>query len=131
MTAISHVLTLNWTRSGEQIALNVTVSADGEVNRNVELTALQADEQVVLNIDVSALSLLYVSSDVDVTIDTNSSSEPDDTLTVTADNPLVWYTGCGLPNPFASGTDVTQVFITNGDNEAGTVKIRVLLDATP
>lgn len=131
--AITHVVSVNWTRSGEQIAKNVTIGAadDGEVNADVSLTALQANKQVSFALTLAALKSLYISSDVNTTIETNSSSAADDTLTVTAGKPLVWYEDCGLPNPFASGNNVTTLYLTNGANTTGTVQIRCLRDATP
>lgn len=129
MADIAHVLTLSWARSGEAIAANVTVEADGETNRNLTVPASTTDFRTNIAIDVSEVKSLYIHSDVSVTIETNSSSAPDDTLTVAAGKPLVWYTGCGLANPLT--TDVTDFYITNATGGPAAVKIRVLIDETP
>lgn len=129
--AVTHTLTLTYTRSGEQISRNVAISADGEPNVDFTLTSSQSNKQVLIAIDVSALKSIYIDSTTDITIKTNSSSEEDDTISVSGGEPLVWFTGCGLATPFTSGTDVTQIYVTNGEASAGTVKIRCLHDATP
>jgi len=127
--AITHTLTLGWARSGESISAAVAVSNDTEKNADVTLTASQANKQVALTIDVSELKALFISSDVACTVETNNSTTGDDTLTIVADQPLVWFTGCGLTNPL--GTDVTTVYVTNDEATAGTCKIRALVDGTP
>lgn len=126
MADISHVLTLSWARSGESIAQSVTISDNGELNRNVTVAPATTDFPVAAVIDVSEVKALYIHSDQNVTIETNSSSAPANTLTVTANKPLVWYTGCGLVNPLT--VDVTSIFITNAGATAANVRIRVLID---
>lgn len=125
----SHNFTLAWSRSGESISKTVTVTADSEYNADIPLTASQADEQVAATLDVSEIKSIFISSDVDVTLETNSSSAPDETLSITADEPFVWRTGSGVVNPLE--TDITALYLTNGDATAGTVKIRILYDGTP
>lgn len=125
----SHNFTLAWSRSGESISKTVTVTADSEYNADIPLTASQADEQVAATLDVSEIKSIFISSDVDVTLETNSSSAPDETLSITADEPFVWRTGSGVTNPLE--TDITALYLTNGDATAGTVKIRILYDGTP
>jgi len=129
MADISQVLTLSWARNGESIAQTVTIEADGEGNRNVTVNAATTDKRVDIAIDVSELKLLYIHSDQDITIETNSGSAADDTLTIKANKPFVWYADCGLTNPL--GTDVTALFITNAGATAANVKIRTLEDTTP
>ncbi len=123
----SHVLAYNYTRSGEQIAKNVTVTADGEKNLSVALGASETDKQVDIAIDVSELKSLFISCDVDVTVETNNGSSPADTLTIKAGKPLSWHEECGLTNPL--GTDVTALFLTC--TAAGTFELRALEDLTP
>lgn len=125
----SHNIGLSWNRSGETISKTVVMTADGEVNVDTTVNASATDKEVDIAIDVSSLQSLYIWSDQDVTIQTNSGSVPADTLTIEADSPLVWYVGCGLDNPL--GTDVTKLYLTNAGGAAATVKIRVLQDVTP
>ena len=127
---ITHTLTLNWNRSSEQIAVNVTLTGDGE--QNFDITVPGSGNIVVsCEIDVSALVGVYISTDQTVTMTTNDDGTPDDTLTLTAGKPLVWYSGCGLPNPFASAVDVESFKLTRGSAGDAAVKLRFIYDATP
>lgn len=126
----SHAIALNWTRSGESITKSVTVTADGEHNVDVTVNAATTDKQVDIALDVSEIQSLYISSDKDITIETNAvNAAGGNTLTVGADEPMVWYAGCGLTNPLTA--DVTVMYITNAGASAATVKIRILEDVTP
>lgn len=126
----SHVIGLTYTRSGEQLTKNVTLTNDGENNIDVSLTALQTDKHVVVGIDVSALTSLYILSNVAATIEWNDNAGAQGSLTLVADKPVVWYTGCGLANPLGA-VDITDLYVTNGANSVGLVNIRLLQDATP
>lgn len=89
----------------------------------------ETDYEIICAIDVSEIALLYIVSDQDVTLETNSGSEADDTLALKANEPAVWHTNSVHACPL--GTDVTSVFITNASGAVANVKIRVLTDATP
>lgn len=130
LLGISHTLTLNWNRNSDQIAVNVTITDDAEQNFDVTVPG-SSNVVVGCEIDVSALKLLYIYSDQTVTITTNDDGTPDDTLTITALKPLIWYTGCGLPNPFASAVDVESFKATRGSAGDAALKVRVIQDPTP
>lgn len=128
----SHNLTLSWNKLSDTINLTVTIT-DSLDTQLEETVADSTEPQFTLPIDVSVLSLLYIHSDEDVTIRTNANhlGAPDDSFVITADMPLVWYEGCGLPNPFASAVDVASIFVQNASGAAATVKIKVLQDSSP
>lgn len=128
MSLIQHSLTLSWSRNGEQISQTVVIEADGETNRNITVPANQTDLAVNLDVDVSAMKSLYIHSDKALTIQTNDGTTPDDTITVAANSPVIWYTGCGWDSPLSA--DVTgTIYVTNTD--AALLKIRILTDSTP
>lgn len=87
------------------------------------------DLQINIAIDVSAIKSVYIASDKAVTIETNSGSVPDDTLTLVADVPYEWqtdsYSACLLT------VDVTKVYVTNSSGGTATLQIYCLQDATP
>jgi len=88
-----------------------------------------ADTLMNIAIDFSALQSLYICATEGCTVETNSGAAPDDTFTLTADTPIVWYTGCGYTNPITA--DVTKVYVTQTAATAGTLRIEALQDATP
>ncbi len=128
--AISHTLTLSWARNGESISQTVTIENEAENNRDVTVAQNVTDQLVNLNIDVSELKLLYLHCDKAIQIQTNDGSSPDNTLTLAANKPLVWYTGCGLTNPLT--VDVTKFYLTTGAvGTDATLKIRTVQDSSP
>jgi hypothetical protein len=126
---VIHTLTLAWTRNGETISKGVNLTIEGEQNVDVTVPGSTSDVHVLATVDVSALGLVFISSDQDITIETNSSSAADETITIAAGKPLIWYTGCGWTNPFA--TDITALYLTRGAAGDATVNIRFGYDATP
>lgn len=127
--ALTHVQTLNWTRNGEQITKNVTLTGDSEANLSLTVPGSTTDYHALLQVDVSAIQSLYIYSDVTVTIETNSGSAPDNTLTVTGGKPIIWYTGCGWTCPLT--VDIDDIYVTRGTSGAAAVEIRILQDGTP
>ena len=123
----THNITQSWSRNGEAVSVTVEMSGSGEVNLDETIAASQTNKLVTFVCDVSAMTSLFISCDETITIKTNDSATPDDTITVTADKPIVWYTACGHDNPFS--VDVTELYITTTNESA--LKIRLLQDATP
>lgn len=79
--------------------------------------------------DVSQVQIIIISSDKALTIKTNNSGAPDDTLELVANVPYVWHVGAYAA--FALGTDVTVLYVTNASGSAATLKIAGLYDPTP
>lgn len=126
---MTHSLTLAWTRNGETLSKTVSVTVEGEQNVDVTVPGATSNQLVDMDIDVSQLSSVYIQSSETITIKTNSSSSPAETITVTKDKPLLWYTGCGWVNPFA--TDITALYLTRATSGNAVVNIRFGYDATP
>lgn len=124
-----HTLTSAWTRTGETVSLSKTYTVEGEQNVDVAVPASTTNKEVNIDLDVSELKTLMITSDVAITIKTNSTGSPDDTLTVPADTPVMWGATTGITCPLT--VDVTKIYITNATLGAATVKIRTGYDATP
>lgn len=121
-------LVLNWIGNSDK--LENTVSITGEASWRLGPITVPGSSNVVIDVavDVSALSLVYIWLDGTaghtITLTTNDDGTPDDTFTITVDKPLVWYTGCGLPNPFASTVDITSMKATKGTAVNATLYMR-------
>jgi len=124
-----HTLTSAWTRAGESVSVNKTYTVEGEQNVDVAVPAATTHKEVNIDLDVSELKTLMILSTTDVTIKTNSTGSPDDTLTVVANTPVMWGDDTGITCPLT--VDVTKIYITNAGAVASTVKIRSGYDATP
>lgn len=84
---------------------------------SVAVPASTTDQLYTIAIDISELESIFLVTDGALTIETNSSSAPDDTFVFTANMPLVWVSGFptidgASGNPFDA--DVTKMYLTNG-----------------
>lgn len=109
----------------------VDMTGSGVIDVQESVGDGQTDLQINVAIDVSALQAIQISSDQDVTIETNNGTTPDDTFTLKANKPITWVANDVAANPFASGVDVTAVFVTNSSGSTANVKILGVQDATP
>jgi len=109
----------------------MTLTADGADDRSIIVpgpTESPNDLEVALTLAKNQLKMLYLVADGAVTVKTNSKDAADDTFTLAANVPIVWYEGSGLANPFTA--DVTKLFMLTDETDDVTVDIRILVDAT-
>lgn len=120
--------TLNWqyTASGNTESQNITVTADGEDNRDITVAALATDYLVAYALDYSQCKGLFILADADMTLEINSSSAPDQTISLTANVPVAWVYGGFGSCPITAVT--TSLYVTS--TAGGTLKIRTLVDST-
>lgn len=97
---------------------------DGEVVANA-----QTDKEIVIAIDVSAVTSFVLLSTQDVTIETNDGSSPDDTISLKANVPYIWNEDSY--DSFLLTADVTSIFVTNASGAAATIHCFQICDATP
>jgi len=128
--AYTHNLDVGWSGSSQAPNNNrVSLTGDGEDNRQLSVANSVTDQLVNLAIDISQLKMFVLVSNAVVTIETNSSSAPQETFTLAAGVPVLWYTGCGYAVPFAG--DVTKIYVTNASGGTATIDIHILHDSTP
>jgi hypothetical protein len=77
---------------------------------------------------VAKLKAIKLTSDVALTLKTNDSGSPQETISLAAGVPLDWYYGCGLAVPFAG--NVTKIYATEGGIDAGTLSGWLVVDPT-
>ncbi len=124
----TQVFTQNWSRGSESLSGYASITDDGAIDVDTTVPGPTTDKEVDIALDVSKMSGMFLLSDQTITLETNVAGSPVDTLTLTAGLPIVWFTGCGLPNPLT--TDVTKIFLTNAGTSLATVKFRFLQDVT-
>lgn len=124
-----HTLTIGYSRAGESISRGVAIDAEGEQGVDVVVPANTSDMLIDVKLTVARLAMVFIVTDQTITLETNSSSAASETITITADKPLIWYTGCGWVNPFA--TNVTAIYLTRSGAGDATVSLRYAYDATP
>ena len=128
-TAKTHSIGISHTVDGQTITQEVVVTADGQQSLEVAVPDEAADQLVNIAIDVGQMKALFILSDQDITLETNSATVPDDTLSLLADEPVIWW-ATDLHTALLT-VDVTAIYLTNASGAEATVKIRVLEDTTP
>jgi hypothetical protein len=99
---------------------------DATVEMDVTI-ASATDALINVAFPYATIKAIALSCDVAVTLETNSSSSPSQTIALVANVPNMWIYGGPGSNPIT--VDVTKIYATAA--AAGTLKIRVLYDPTP
>lgn len=106
---------------------SVTAAAHTQIDETIAASA--TDTEVAAEVDVSELKAVFIESDQNVTLETNSAGTPDDTLSLLADRPYIWdenaYNSCLLT------TDITALFFSNAGDADANVTLFFLYDPTP
>jgi hypothetical protein len=127
MASPKHSTKYTWSNSGDSITRTATLTGDAEANLDPVVNTGVADQNVAFTLDQSKALSIFLVSDRDVTIKTNSSTSPTDTLTLTAGVPKVWTINDGLGEcPFTA--DVTGLYISNSSGAQANINLRVLYD---
>ena len=123
--------TLDQTSSGasKPVTQSNTYTGSGQASVDETIADNTTDGVVDIAINVSEIKLLIMLSDQDMTIKTNSSGAPDDTISLLANVPLIWTSDSYYTNKLT--VDVTKLYVTNASGSDASLKIEVLVDATP
>jgi len=123
---LSNRLDLSWTsEEGKAIIRQVNIEATAADVVSVAMAAGEGETQVYLHAPLADVQLFYMVSTVDTTVKTNSSSAPQETLSLKAGRPMVWYHGCGFELSHLFAGDVTGLFVSTG-GEPGLFELRLL-----
>ena len=129
--AYTHTIVENWEGDGRDHSGQKAISSDGQQSKQIALGASVADLEVALVATVANMKAVYIIADQDFTLETNSSTVPDETIALKANCPYVWRLGSYYTNLLA--TNITKVFLTNDSDPAAAtvVNIEILEDVTP
>jgi hypothetical protein len=108
--SVQHSITYTLATGGESVTATQSKSAGQSIILSESLSS-GTDQLVALTLDISQLKSIYLVSTTAATIETNSSSAADDTITLAAGVPLVWQESTYHANPFSA--DVTAIYVTN------------------
>jgi len=120
ITATQSAQTPQGTISGSK-----TATADAIASIDATLTAA-SNVEYDIDFKYAQLKMLVIKCAVACTIKTNSSSEPDQTITIVAGEPFLWVFGGHFANPITA--DVSKVYITAA--AAGLFQMVALHDPT-
>lgn len=132
LRALTATVTMTIAAGGETLSTAVAVTGEALVEFEYAVAGTTADQQFACNILYTNLQALYIEykdstgAHLGGTIETNSSSAPTDTITLTAGKgPLCWVVGSGLAKPL-TGNITASIFVTPGSATAGTIKIKAV-----
>ncbi len=133
--AFTHNFNRGWNNGGQAINKSIAVSGGAETNIDETIAASATNIAIEFTLDISQLKGLFLNSDRNITIKTNSSGSPDNTFTLQANVPFAWVFGDPTlrdTGGTAVTVDVASIFVTNADSvNAALVQIRSLTDPTP
>lgn len=111
--AVTHAITVTSADdSGRTLTLTGTaVSSNREIGVSQAIIAAQTNLLVPMSYLVANLKSIFILSDQNCTVKTNSSGAPQETITLVAGIPFVWQYQSGVAVPFAG--DVTAWYVTN------------------
>lgn len=134
--SFTHKFTQVWSaqRDSRNISNTQEFTAAGQQSIDESLAAATdtVGEKVSMALDVSELVLLYILSNVNITIRTNDDTTPTEIIVVRANEPLAYAKGGPHSNPF--GADITaDMYIRLTVPSTGPVafKWEALVDPTP
>jgi hypothetical protein len=128
---VAQNITVTWASGGDSDSDLMTFDDEGAINYDFTIAGGATDSRKAVVIDVSEVVMLRMVSDRDITIETNSSSAPADTIALVAGKPFLWYSGIGFALADALSADVTDMYFTLAAGADATVSIRGVTNATP
>ena len=127
--AFSHTVSKSVAAGGTTVSSSNVYSAAEEVRLAEAIPDESTDLQINIAIDVSEIASVFILASVDMTLETNSGADPDDTISLVAGVPYCWdtdsYDSCLLTE------DIAALFLTNASGGAGTLRLECVYDPTP
>lgn len=127
--SFSHDVIEKWTDGARTIEKVTVKTGNAQTSLSEDVPDSSTDLEIAFVLDVSEVKAIYIVSDQDLTLETNNGGSPVDTLSLVADEPVVWHSTSLHSNPFS--TDITALFATNASGSAAVLQIEVLYDPTP
>lgn len=128
--SFTHKQVISYVANGTTYYRSVEKTAGAQVMVEESIPTDSTDLAISIAIDVSAVESLYLESTVAMTLEINDGTTPDETISLVANEPVVWnktYTAL-IANPLGT-TDVTDIYVTN--TTTGTLRVFALIDPTP
>lgn len=123
-----HKVTLSYqTQAGISESTTATYTDSTEINITETIPISTTNQPITVSFPHATIVALNISANTPLTIKTNSSSAPANTLNVGAALPLIWTADMNGTNPITA--DVTELFVSNASaTVAATLIINVLLN---
>lgn len=106
-----------------------TITSDGKIEQEIAFSANQTNKQVAFALTLANCASLFIRSSVAMTVKTNSSSSPADTITLAAGKAFEWDNSMPIDLTDLLSANITTIYGTN--TAAGTLYVKALIDVTP
>lgn len=117
--------------AGQMASVSRTFTGGGELRVYEPIPAASTDLAVAFAVDREAIVSLAIYCNKAVTIKTNSSSSPTDTIALAAGQLIVWGDDEDALADMVFTADVTALYVTNAGASEATLRIEALTDVTP
>lgn len=124
-----HTVNRAVTASSGQVAGQKDYTGEFEQIVDVPVPASSTELEVDVNVTVAAVKSILLTCDRDLTVKTNSSSSPANTLSLKAGVPYMWDSDSY--DTLKLTVNVTKFFLTLASGAAATFKMRCITDPTP
>jgi hypothetical protein len=125
--AITHTINSQFVSSNGG-SVNGSVASTGDSENNYQMTiASSANNEahdVMFPTGAGQLKSIYLLATARMTIKTNSSGSPTNTIELYANEPIIWTSNGGAAQPFSNSVDVTKFYVTS--TPGGTLECRIL-----
>lgn len=115
-------LTLTYQEGSETIAFAEVYTGDTKIGGDYAIPGAAVNKEVDITLHNALYQLILISCDKQVTIKTNSTGAPADTIVLPANKAAILRTGAVLQGALTAA--VTKLYVTNPDAGAATLKIR-------
>ena len=117
---------------GRNYEVNVSYESEGEpVGLAIDVPNPSTDKEVNVPIDVSQIQCLLLIATVEMTIEINDGTSPDQTITLGGDNELWMLWTVDDQDDCPLDQDVTKFFVTQSSGEDGILYVFCAQDITP
>lgn len=117
--------------AGQMSSVSRTLTGSGELRVDETIPAASTNLAVAFALDRESAKSVGIYCDKAITIKTNSSSSPTDTIPVAAGQLIVWGNDEDALADMVFSADVTALYVTNAGASAARLRIEALVDVTP
>jgi len=123
---MQHNIAVTWNNGGSPKQGSFAKTGTAEFNVDESIPGSTTNQLIPFALVRSQLAAFFMISDQDVTIKTNSTGAPTTTLTMKANEPLVWIPNNNVTDPL-TGDITTGMYVTNDGTVVANLSIRALL----
>lgn len=103
-----------------------SIESENRAGFNGIVAAADSDRALGVSFPITNLKAVHITASKNMTLKTNSSGGPQETIVIGPDKPAIQWMEGQTPAVFAG--DVTEIYVTNDDGEDGSLYIEIGYD---